>query len=249
MPSKPVPKPPDALIRTTRGRYESGDGRFVVEQASGRWMVVDAASTDELGLPLVRGPFATLADARTATAAARKSPAPTSELAARLAAYPPRRRTASARPGARHRAPTARPSAPPPTIELRDYRPGDGVALRALWGSVGLQSLGDDDPSLDRFAARNAGLLIVATEGATVVGSALGAWDGRRGWIYHVASDRVHRRAGVATRLVRRLEGRLRELGCPKVNVIVRDDNEEGRRFWEALGYQAAPARQLGKEL
>ncbi len=48
---------PEKLKRETAGRYVSADGRFTVEQASGRWMTIDAETTDELGLPLVRGPF------------------------------------------------------------------------------------------------------------------------------------------------------------------------------------------------
>jgi ribosomal protein S18 acetylase RimI-like enzyme len=77
----------------------------------------------------------------------------------------------------------------------------------------------------------------------------MGGWDGRRGWIYHVATAPGERRTGLATQLVREVEERLRARGCPKVNVIVRDENEGGAAFWEALGYTAAPARQYGREL
>ena len=41
----------------------------------------------------------------------------------------------------------------------------------------------------------------------------------------------------------------LRALGCRKVNVIVRDDNQAGAAFWESLGYTTASARQMGREL
>jgi ribosomal protein S18 acetylase RimI-like enzyme len=137
----------------------------------------------------------------------------------------------------------------PPPIVVREYRSADGEALRTLWAAVGFRSLGDDDPSLRVFAQRNPGTLLVATQGSSVVGSAMGAWDGRRGWIYHVATSPEQRRTGLATRLVRQVEERLSSLGCHKVNVIVRDENEEGAAFWEELGYMAAPARQMGREL
>jgi ribosomal protein S18 acetylase RimI-like enzyme len=106
-----------------------------------------------------------------------------------------------------------------------------------------------DDRSLAAFAARNPGLLVVATADGVVVASALGGWDGRRGWIYHVATAGAFRRKGLATRLVRRLEQRLLAAGAPKVNAIVRDENEGARAFWERLGYAVAPTRQFGREL
>jgi GNAT superfamily N-acetyltransferase len=228
----------DALTRVGAGSYRTADGRFTVEQASGRWLVVDGEQVDDLGLPLTRGPFATLAAARAAIAAARLGPAPASSLRDRVVA------------GGRREA--RRATVGPPRRqgpEIRTYRPGDGARLRAFWEVVGLRSLGDDDASLDRLAERNPGLLLVAEVGDAVVGTALGAWDGRRGWIYHVAVAPDLRREGLGRRLVHEVERRLRALGCPKVNVIVTDDNLGGRRFWEALGYTTLAARQFGREL
>ncbi len=245
-----------SLRRISAGSYRSADQRFTVEQASGRWLVLDAEQVDDLGLPLTRGPFATLDEARAAIAEARLGPAPASGLADRVAAIGRSRRAAPARPkaGAAGRAgraaqkPTAGPTQPA-RPEIRGYRPGEGRRLRELWATVGFKSLGDDDESLDRLAARNPGLVLVAEAGDQIVGTALGAWDGRRGWIYHVAVAAKLRRSGLGRRLVHEIERRLRALGCPKVNVIVQDDNPGAVRFWEALGYASPAARQLGHEL
>jgi hypothetical protein len=53
-------------------------------------MVVDATQTDELGLPLVRGPFGSLGAAKEAVALAREQPPPKSPLAERIEAAPKR---------------------------------------------------------------------------------------------------------------------------------------------------------------
>ena len=255
-----MPKPktapdPTTLKRESAGSYRTPDGRFTVEQASGRWMLLDAEQHDDLGLPLARGPFDTLADARAAIAAARSGPAPTSilaELPRPKRGGADKDRTSRAKPpaaaGARPGRAPANPAAPPP-VEVRRYRSGDGTALRALWTSIGLTSLGDDDESLDRMAERNPGLLLVAEAGDRIVGSALGAWDGRRGWIYHVGVTEDQRRQDLGSRLVREVERKLRQLGCPKVNVIVKDANRDAERFWTSLGYASPPSRQFGKEL
>jgi ribosomal protein S18 acetylase RimI-like enzyme len=110
-------------------------------------------------------------------------------------------------------------------------------------------SLGDDDTSLEVMSRRNPGLLLVAVEGGRIVGSALGAWDGRRGWIYHVATAPEHRRRGLAARLVRTVEDGLRAMGCPKVNVIVLDTAEGAAAFWTAVGYTRLAASEFGRVL
>src|SRR5881409_998662 len=202
------------LKRESAGRYRTGDGRFGVEQSSGGWMVVDDEQTNELGLPLVRGPFASLEAAKAAIEEAKAGPAPTSDLATRIAALPKTK-------GRPAKAAAKKPPEPPPVL-VRVFKASDGDALRSIWKAAGFRSVSDDDRSLARFAERNPGLLLVATSGDDLIASALGAWDGRRGWIYHVATAAAHRRSGIASRLVRRLEQRLRAAGAPKVNVIVR---------------------------
>jgi ribosomal protein S18 acetylase RimI-like enzyme len=236
---------PAKLRRASAGRYTSGDGRFVIEAASGGWMVEDAEQADDLGLPLMRGPYATLGEVRAALDLVRSGPAPVSDLPDRIAALPKRaQRPLSSLPRG-----SPPPAPAPPPLAVREYRTSDGTGLRALWDAADFRSHGDDDASLRAFAQRNPGTFLVAVQGARIVGSAMGAWDGRRGWIYRVATDPSHRRGGLATRLVREIEERLRALGCRKVNVIVRDGNERGAAFWEALGYSAAPARQMAREL
>jgi ribosomal protein S18 acetylase RimI-like enzyme len=250
-----TPAKESSLKRDTAGRYVSPDGRFAVEQASGGWMVTDGEQANELGMPLVRGPFATLAVAKAAVEAARIGPAPTSDLAARMAALPAgsgrRAGTRAADRGTSREAVerSAPPNPEPPPIVIRALRRSDGPALRALWEAHGLLVIGDDDEGLATMARRNPGLLLVATKRDVIVGSALGGWDGRRGWIYHVAIEPGHRRRGIARRLVEQIEAGLRAVGCRKVNAIVMDYNDGGAAFWTTLGYGPIAARRYGREL
>ena len=253
-----APVDPNKLKRETAGRYVTADGRFIVEQGSGGWMIVDGEQTNELGLPLVRGPFATLDEARAGLEGARSGEAPTSQLAERIAELKDRAATETPRQSKDGRARRSKVAeegaaesqpAEPPEAKIRVFRRGDGDDLRRLWDEVGFRSVGDDDAGLRRFAERNPDLLLVATAAGKIVGSALGGWDGRRGWIYHVATTAEQRRSGLGTRLVREVEDRLRKLGAPKVNVIVRDDNPAAVLFWESAGYERAPTRQFSREL
>jgi hypothetical protein len=75
----------EPLKRLGGGRWQTRDERFTIEPQSGTWVVVDAEQTDDLGLPLVRGPFPSLTAAKEAIASARASEPATSPLAGRLA--------------------------------------------------------------------------------------------------------------------------------------------------------------------
>ena len=245
----------EKLKRERAGTYVTADGRFTVEQSTTGWLVLDSEQTNELGLPLARGPFATLDEARAAIADARTGPRPISDLAEHrrakeAAAGAPEKASRATTRGERASAP--RRAAKRPTgheLVLREVRASDGDELRKLWKSVGFGSGGDDDRSLARMARRNPGLLLVATEGGRIVGSALGGFDGRRGWLYHVATAEDHRRQGVATKLVERIEASLADLGCPNVSVSVGEGRDAAHAFWTARGYDLNPARQFRKEL
>ena len=264
----------EKLKRVLAGTYQTADSRFIVEQSTSGWLILDAEQTNELGLPLARGPFGTLDEARAAIGAARTGPRPVSDLdehrrskqAASAGARAAPNAGSGAEPGGRERGAREtrdtdtgaragsgpRRAAKRPTgheLVIREIRASDGDELRKLWKSVEFKTTGDDDRSLARLARRNPGLLLVATEGGRIVGSALGAFDGRRGWLYHVATAESHRRQGVASKLVDRIEAGLADLGCPKVSVSVGEEREAARSFWKSRGYAMSPAWQFGKEL
>jgi hypothetical protein len=90
-----------SLKRLGGGRWQTRDERFTIEPQSGTWVLVDAEQTDDLGLPLVRGPFRSLTEAKATVEGARGAAAPESPLADRVkeAGTPPAK-TQGAEPGA-----------------------------------------------------------------------------------------------------------------------------------------------------
>lgn len=73
-----------SLKRLGGGRWQTRDERFTIEPQSGTWVVVDAEQTDDLGLPLVRGPFGSLGAAKAAIETARGAEPAASPLAAKM---------------------------------------------------------------------------------------------------------------------------------------------------------------------
>ena len=135
-------------------------------------------------------------------------------------------------------------------MEIREMRSSDGDELRALWQASGVRIRpGDDDVSLARFISHNPGLCLVGCEGDRIIATALTGFDGRRGWLYHVATHPDMRRRGIATRIVREVEERLHAQGCKKLNLIVWDEEVDAMTFWTAIGYRRERTVEFAKPL
>ena len=99
----------------------------------------------------------------------------------------------------------------------------------------------NDPPSDIRRARANASseiFVAAALEGGGIAGSVMAGHDGHRGWVYYVAVAPEHRAQGLGVRLMRHAEAWLRALGARKVNLMIREENQSVRQFYEGLGYE-----------
>ena len=108
-----------------------------------------------------------------------------------------------------------------------------------------------NDPAtdIDRKMAVQGELFFVALDGESLIGTAMAGFDGHRGWGYYVAVNPEHRRRGVGSALMRRVEHALLELECPKLNLQIRADNTEVVDFYRSLGYEIEERISMGKRL
>ncbi len=72
-------------------------------------------------------------------------------------------------------------------------------------------------------------------------------FDGHRGWMYYLGADPA--RGGVGRALVAVAEGRLRAAGCPKIDLMIREDNIDAAEFYESVGYALDPVIVMSKRL
>ncbi|BDI23804.1 GNAT family acetyltransferase [Herbiconiux sp. L3-i23] len=108
-----------------------------------------------------------------------------------------------------------------------------------------------NDPRKDiaRKASVQPELFLVAVEGDRLVGTAMAGYDGHRGWLYYVAVKPDASGRGIGRALVFDAEAKLLALGCPKINILVRDGNVAAAEFWSRLGYTADASASLGRRL
>jgi ribosomal protein S18 acetylase RimI-like enzyme len=124
------------------------------------------------------------------------------------------------------------------TIEIREFDISDYDAVLRLWKEARLIIRpGDDLGDVRLKLQKDPDLFLVAMDRDALVGCVMGGWDGRRGWIYHLAVKPSHRRHGIAKGLVSELEMRLAGKGAKKVNAQVYRSNTASLRFFNACGY------------
>jgi len=140
---------------------------------------------------------------------------------------------------------------------IRVYRDSDHDPVVALWERCDLVrpwNVPADDIAVK--LAFQPDLLFVAEappespgQPAGIVGSVMAGYEGHRGWINYLCVDPAVQRTGLGRSLMEHAERALKALGCPKINLQVRDTNTDVIAFYESLGYKIDATVSLGKRL
>ena len=130
------------------------------------------------------------------------------------------------------------------------YQDGDEAAIIRLWQECGLV-VPWNNPLTDiaRKVADSPQLFFTGRIDGKLVASCMAGYEGHRGWIYFLAVAKSEQRKGFAALLVAHVEAQLIELGCPKLELMVRDKNREVIEFYQAIGFNLDPVRVLSKRL
>ena len=124
------------------------------------------------------------------------------------------------------------------SVAIREFREEDYDAVVRVWRAAGLTLKPSDTlPELRKVIARNPGLFLVAEEDGFIRGAVVGAWDGRRAWIYHLAVLPEVQGRGMGRMLMDELERRLATIGATKLNLLVERGNAGVADFYRKLGY------------
>jgi ribosomal protein S18 acetylase RimI-like enzyme len=135
-------------------------------------------------------------------------------------------------------------------VIIRAFDVSDTEDVVSLWQETGL-SRPWNNPYQDirRKLTVQPELFLVAVDGSSVVGTVMAGYDGHRGWLYYLASAPARRGEGIGRRLVEAAEALLLEMGCPKVQLMVRTENVEVHDFYAALGFEPFETWNTGKRL
>lgn len=135
-------------------------------------------------------------------------------------------------------------------MRIRPFERADTEPTVALWEACGLvRSWNDPRKDIERKMHVQPDLFLVGEEDTTVVATAMAGYDGHRGWVYYFAVAPQHQGRGLGSQLLDHVEQRLKDMGCPKIQLQVRSDNTGAMTFYERLGYQAYDSHSAGKRL
>ncbi|MEV8369665.1 GNAT family acetyltransferase [Microbacterium sp. NPDC064584] len=133
---------------------------------------------------------------------------------------------------------------------IRAFTLRDTESVIALWQATGLtRSWNNPHLDIQRKMTVQPELFLVAVDGHDIIGSVMAGYDGHRGWLYYLASDPQRRGQGIGRALVEAAEEALLEMGCPKVQLMVRPGNDEALGFYDSLGYERFSTTTTGKRL
>jgi ribosomal protein S18 acetylase RimI-like enzyme len=135
-------------------------------------------------------------------------------------------------------------------MRIRPFRPADEEAVVSLWEACGLtRPWNDPRKDIARKLSVQPELFLVGEYDESIVASVMGGYDGHRGWVNYLAVHPQYRRRGYGQAVMKYLEQRLLELGCPKVNLQVRASNDSALDFYRRIGYARDEVVGLGRRL
>lgn len=137
-----------------------------------------------------------------------------------------------------------------PGPRIRPFGETDRAALIRLWRDCDLtRPWNDPDADIDRAVANPTSAILIAEVDGRLNGSVMCGYDGHRGWVYYLAVTTDARKSGSGRLLMTAAENWLRDRGCPKIELMVRDTNDGVIRFYEALDYEHQPVKVLARWL
>jgi len=135
-------------------------------------------------------------------------------------------------------------------VKIRCFEKPDAHAVIRLWHDCNLV-VPWNNPAKDiqRKLDVGAELFLVGLYQEKIVASVMGGYDGHRGWIYYLAVAPMYRNKGFAQSMMSEMESQLTAIGCPKINLLVRNTNVDVIEFYQSLGYAVDQSVSLGKRL
>ncbi len=127
-------------------------------------------------------------------------------------------------------------------LRIRELTIGDYKDMVRLWerSSLPFKPRGrDSDQEIRRQMKDRSDLLLGAFKRETLVGTVVGSFDGRKGWINRLAVDPRHRGEGIGKLLISRSEKALKKRGARIICALVDMPNPESVNLFEKLGYTA----------
>ncbi|MGB0867824.1 MAG: GNAT family acetyltransferase [Granulosicoccaceae bacterium] len=136
-------------------------------------------------------------------------------------------------------------------MQIRAFEKNDTQAVVDLWREVGLtRDWNDPHRDIERKLQIQPELFLVAVDDQQrVLGTLMAGYTGFRGWINYMAVKSEHQSSGIGRELMMVARQKLLAMGCAKINLQVRQDNEQVVQFYKSIGFSEDPVLSMGMRL
>jgi ribosomal protein S18 acetylase RimI-like enzyme len=131
-------------------------------------------------------------------------------------------------------------------MKIREITIEDHPKLIPFWNENYFENEMDDYGRFKLFLDMNPNISFLAEEDGHIIGSALGSFDGRRGYLQKIVVDTKLRRQGIGQKLVKNIIDKLRSLGCTYITLTV---DEKLISFYEQCGFKKTSQRAMNMSL
>ncbi|MFX1571642.1 MAG: GNAT family N-acetyltransferase [Promethearchaeota archaeon] len=108
-----------------------------------------------------------------------------------------------------------------------------------LWRKAGI-NVGSSDTrqEINKMLQRNPNLFLIGKLHKKVICVVIGGFDGRRGYVHHLAVDPDHQKKGYGKKIMDELIERFRIIGAHKIHLFIEKYNQEVVSFYQNLGWE-----------
>ena len=122
---------------------------------------------------------------------------------------------------------------------IRPFKLEDKNSVVELWKICRLtRPWNNPEKDIERKLNVQSEMFLVLEIQGSIIGSVMAAYDGHRGVINYLAVHPGYQKKGYGKILMTHVEQELLNKGCPKINLLVRSDNLNVKRFYKGLHYE-----------
>lgn len=124
-------------------------------------------------------------------------------------------------------------------MKFREFTLNDFDSVTDIWKRAGLiLSRSDTYEGMKEKLKRDPELFFVLEDSTRIIGVVMGSYDGRRGWINHLAIEPEYQGRNIGQKIMAEFELRFKQVGCEKINLLIELDNKKVQGFYEKQGFK-----------
>jgi ribosomal protein S18 acetylase RimI-like enzyme len=124
-------------------------------------------------------------------------------------------------------------------MKIENYSMKSYDRVIELWKKAGI-SVGssDTEDELEKMFQRNPELFLIGKEDEKLIAVVMGGFDGRRGYVHHLAVDPKYQKMGYGRQMMNILINRFINLGVHKIHLFIQKHNKKVFKFYKNLNWE-----------